>query len=169
MIVRRETKKDYDEIYNLIKEAFAQAERSDGTEQDLAAALRESAAFVPELALVAELDGKIAGHIMFSEANVGEDTVLVLAPLSVLPEFQKKGVGSALIKEAHRIARELGYQYCLVLGSEKYYPRFGYFPAKEFGVEVPEGMPSENFMAVKLCDSAKEICGSVKYAEEFGI
>lgn len=169
MLIRQEIEKDYNDIYELITEAFKTAEHADGNEQDLVVALRKGTAFVPELSLVAEIDGKLAGHIMFSEAKVGDDTVLVLAPLSVNPEFQRQGVGTSLIKEAHRIAKELGYQYSLVLGSEFYYPRVGYLPAEQFGVEVPEGMPSANFMAMKLQENAKRINGSVTYAEEFGL
>lgn len=169
MLIRQETSKDYNAVYNLVKEAFIAAEHSDGTEQDLVDALRNGDAFVPELSLVAEMDGEIAGHILFTEAKVGDDTVLVLAPLSVLPEFQKQGIGTALIKEGHKIAREMGYQYALVLGSETYYPRLGYLPAVQFGIEIPEGMPSANFMAIKLQENAKPISGAVTYAKEFGI
>lgn len=169
MRIRQEISKDYNEVYDVVKEAFKAAEHRDGNEQDLVAALRNGEAFVPELSLVAEIDGKIAGHILFTEGKVGNDIVLVLAPLSVLPAFQKQGIGTALIKEGHKIARELGYQYSLVLGSEIYYPRFGYVPAVQFGVELPEGMPSANFMAIKLQDNEKSIKGPVTYAKEFGI
>ena len=62
------------------------------------------------------MGGKIVGHIMFTKAMVGNKAVLALAPLSVLPEYQKKGIGAALIKEGHRIAGELGYGYSVVLG-----------------------------------------------------
>lgn len=61
------------------------------------------------------------------------------------------------------------YLYSLVLGSEKYYPRVGYAPAEKFGIEVPEGIPSVNFMAVKLTENAHPIKGTVTYAKEFGI
>ena len=169
MLIRQETSKDYNAVYNLVKEAFIAAEHSDGTEQDLVAALRNGDAFVPELSLIAEMDEKIVGHILFTEAKVGDDTVLVLAPLSVLPEFQKQGIGTALIEEGHKIAREMGYQYALVLGSDTYYPRLGYLPAVQFGIEIPEGMPSTNFMAIKLQENAKSVSGSVTYAKEFGI
>ncbi len=169
MLIRQETIKDYDEVYNLVKAAFAPEEHSDGSEQDLVAALRKGKAFVPELSLVAEIDGKIAGYILFTEAKVGDDTVLVLAPLAVLPGFQKQGVGTALIKEGHRIAKELDYQYSLVLGSEKYYPRSGYLPAEQFGIEVPDGFPPVNFMAIQLQENVKPITGAVTYAKEFGV
>lgn len=168
-MIRQETIDDYNEVYNLIRTAFANAHHSDGTEHDLVTNLRKSIAFVPQLSLVAEIDGKIAGHIMFTEGKVGDSTILILAPLSVLPEFQKQGIGTLLIKEGHRIARELGYQYSLVLGSEKYYPRSGYLPAEQFGIQVPDGIPSENFMAKPLQLNPKPIRGAVTYAKEFGI
>lgn len=169
MLIRRETSNDYEKVYYVVKQAFAYAEHSDGNEQDLVEALRESSAFIPQLSLVAEIDGKIVGHILFTEAKVGSDIVLVLAPLSVLPEFQKQGVGAALIRKGHETGKELGYEYSLVLGSEKYYPRFGYLPAIQFGIEIPEGMPSVNFMAIQLQEHARPINGAVTYAKEFGI
>lgn len=169
MLIRQETSEDYKEVYELITEAFADAEHADGNEQDLVVALRKGNAFIPELSLVAEEDKKLAGHILFTKAKVGNDDVLVLAPLSVRPEYQKQGVGTALIFEGHKIAKALGYQYSLVLGSEIYYPRFGYMPARQIGIEVPSGIPAQNFMAVKLQENAKTISGMVSYAEEFGI
>ena len=169
MYIRQENAKDHREVYGLIKEAFASAEHADGNEQDLVEALRKGDAFVPELALVSEIDGKLAGHILFSKALVGDTTVLVLAPLSVRPQYQRQGVGTALMEKAHRTAGSLGYPYSLVLGSETYYPRAGYRPAEQFGIEVPEGFPSANFMALKLREDAPPLHGSVVYAKEFGI
>ena len=169
MEIRQEIEKDYEEVYKLVKEAFETAEHADGNEQDLVEALRKGSAFVPELSLVAEKDGELAGHILFTRAKVGEDTVLVLAPLSVKPKFQRQGVGTALIEQGHKIARELGYSYSLVLGSEKYYPRFGYIPAEQLGIQVPEGIPSPNFMAMKLREEGAPISGAVTYPEEFGM
>lgn len=169
MEIRQEIEKDYEEVYKLVKEAFETAEHADGNEQDLVEALRKGSAFVPELSLVAEIDGELAGHILFTRAKVGEDTVLVLAPLSVKPKFQRQGVGTALIEQGHKIARELGYSYSLVLGSEKYYPRFGYIPAEQLGIQVPEGIPSPNFMAMKLREEGTPVNGAVTYPEEFGM
>lgn len=169
MIIRKEEAKDHGEVYSLVKRAFASAEHADGNEQDLVAALRKSEAYIPELSLVAETNGKIVGHILFTQAEVGGAVVLALAPLSVLPEYQKQGVGTALIKEGHRIARELHYGYSIVLGSETYYPRAGYVPADSFGIKAPFDVPRENFMACKLIDGAPAVHGTVRYAKEFGI
>lgn len=167
MLIRQETCNDYEEVYKLITEAFANAEHADGKEQDLVVNLRKGNAFIPALSLVAEVDGVLAGHILFTRAKVGNDEVLVLAPLSVKPQYQKKGVGTALMIEGHKIAKELGYEYSLVLGSETYYPRVGYVPAQQMGIEVPEGIPSENFMAMQLQADSKAISGVVTYADEF--
>lgn len=174
MLIRQETFNDYKEVYEIITEAFATAafataEHADGNEQDLVAALRKGNAFIPELSLVAEADNKLAGHILFTKAKVNNDIVLVLAPLSIKPQYQKQGIGTTLITEGHKIAKELGYQYSLVLGSATYYPRVGYIPAEQIGIEVPAGIPTENFMAIKLQDDAKTISGAVAYAKEFGI
>lgn len=100
---------------------------------------------------------------------VGGDEVLVLAPLSVKPKYQKQGIGMALISEGHKIAKELGYQYSLVLGSELYYPKAGYISAKQLGIDVTEGFPSDNFMAIKLQENAKAVNGAVTYANEFDL
>lgn len=104
MTVRQERGTDHAVVYAVVKTAFASAEHSDGNEQDLVTALRDSGSFVPELSLVAEEDAKIVGHILFTKADVGGHTVLALAPLSVLPTHQRKGIGQTLIAEGHRIA-----------------------------------------------------------------
>lgn len=170
MIIRQETINDYEEVYNLIKEAFALAEHADGNEQDLVCSLRKNKeAFIPELSLVAEKESEIVGHILFTKMKVGNDTVLALAPLSVKPKYQKQGIGTALVLEGHRIAKEMGYGYSVVLGSETYYPKMGYLPAKDFNITVPTGIPSENYMAIRLCPNAKQISGDVSYAKEFGL
>ena len=169
MHIRQEREQDYPEIYRLVKEAFATAQHADGNEQDLVEALRKGSAYLPELALVAEEDGVLAGHIMLTRAAVGGALVLVLAPLSVRPEFQRQGVGTALMERAHEIARARGEDYVLVLGSQDYYPRAGYRPAEELGAAVPEGIPSANFMALRLREYAEPLSGAVAYAPEFGL
>ncbi len=167
MLIRQETIDDYKEVYELITEAFATAEHADGNEQDLVVALRKGTAFIPELSLVAEIDGRLAGHILYTKAKVNDVEVLALAPLSVRPEYQRQGVGTALINEGHKIAKSLGYQYSVVLGSETYYPRVGYIPAQQLEIEVPEGFPAENFMAIQLQENAQPLNGTITYAEEF--
>ena len=167
--IRQENKNDYEEIYNVVKTAFETAEHSDGNEQDLVVALRNSDNFIPELSLVAIKDNKIVGHILFTKIKIGNHEELALAPLAVLPEYQKQGIGSKLIQQGHKIAKELGYHYSIVLGSETYYPKFGYVPAIQYEIKAPFEVSNENFMAIKLNDTDIEIKGTVQYAKEFGI
>ena len=167
--IRQENKNDYDEVYNVVKKAFETAEHSDGNEHDLVDALRKSNSFIPELSLVAIEDGKIVGHILFTKIKIGKNEELALAPLAVLPEYQKQGIGSKLIEEGHKVAKNLGYHYSIVLGSENYYPKFGYIPASNYGIKAPFDVEDKNFMAIKLNDPKLKIEGIVEYAKEFGI
>lgn len=169
MRIRKETAADYEAVYSVVKRAFAHAEHADGNEQDLVDALRKGDAFIPELSLVAEADGKIVGHIMFTKATVAGKPVLALAPLSILPEYQRKGIGQALIQEGHKIAKELGYTHSVVFGSEKYYPKAGYSPAEDFGIKAPFDVPRENFMTCMINNTGAALHGTIQYAPEFGI
>ncbi len=122
MLIRQEAAEDYTEVYNVVKEAFFTAEISDGNEQELVIELRKSSAFEPELSLVAVEEGKIVGYILFTKVKAGKCKCLALAPLAVLPMYQHKGIGLALIKEGHKAAKALGYDYSVVLGQSAYYP-----------------------------------------------
>ena len=167
MHIRQEETKDYAVVYDVIKKAFESAARSDGHEQDLVNALRKSSFFIPALSLVAEKGGEIVGHILFTKVVVGDSAQLALAPLSVLPSHQRQGIGTALIQEGHKKASELGYGYSIVLGSETYYPKMGYLPAEQYGIQPPFDVPRQNFMAYKLREEAPPVCGMVQYAREF--
>lgn len=167
--IRQESQKDYEEVYMTVKTAFETAEHSDGNEHDLVVALRNSDSFIPELSLVAVKEDKIVGYILFTKIKIGNHEEIALAPLAVLPEYQKQGIGSMLIEQGHKIAKQLGYHYSIVLGSENYYPKFGYIPAIQYGIQAPFDVANENFMAVKLNDADTGIQGVVQYAKEFGI
>lgn len=107
MIIRKEEARDYENVYLLIKQAFNKAEHSDHNEHSLVNNLRKSEAFIPDLSLVAEIDNNIVGHVMFTKAKIKNTTVLALAPLSVLPEYQKRGIGLALIKKRTRNCKRI--------------------------------------------------------------
>ncbi len=167
MLIRTEQKVDFDEIRDVVKTAFETAEHTDGAEYILVDKLRKSDGFASELALVAEKNGRIIGHIMFTKVNVGDETGLALAPLSVVPSAQRKGVGTALIRKAHEVAKALGYNFSVVLGSEKYYQKFGYKTASEYGIIAPFDVPAENFMVCHFNENAEKISGEVDYVKEF--
>lgn len=173
--IRQEEEKDHQQVFQLTEEAFREMEHSDHQEQFLVEKLRESKAFIPELSLVAEDEkGTIAGHILFTKIKIVNEeksfASLALAPVSVKPEFQNQGIGAKLILEGHRIAEELGYESVILIGHEKYYPRFGYKKTSNFGISFPFDIPEENGMAVELVkDGLKDRKGVVKYPHEFGI
>ena len=157
------------QIYQVVQAAFASAEQRDGNEQDLVDALQKSNAFIPALSLVAVIDQKIVGYVLFTKAVVGDNEELVLAPLAVLPQFQRQGIGCALIQEGHRIAKDLGFHYSIVLGSDKYYSKFGYRPASSYGICAPFAVEDQHFMAFPLQGYIVDVKGTVIYAPEFDI
>ncbi len=136
--IRKENPEDYIAVFDLIKKAFELERISDHKEHLLVERLRNSKAFIPELSIVAETKGKIVGHILLTKLKIKNDQSefdsLALAPVSVLPEYQNKGIGGRLITKAHNKAKALGYKSIVLLGHENYYPRFGYKRADNYGI-----------------------------------
>lgn len=170
--IRIEESKDYQVVENIVRLAFESEEMSDHREHLLVNRLRQSKDFVPELSLVCEVDGEVVGHILFTKIKiVSSSTVfesLALAPVSVLPKYQKQGIGGALITEGHKQAKKLGYKSVVVLGHEAYYPKFGYQRASQYGIRLPFDVPDQNSMAIELVPYAlDEVSGVVEYPKEF--
>ena len=175
-VIRQEEEKDHQAVYELVELAFRDSPESDHSEHLLVERLRQSPSFIPGLSLVAVGDGgRVEGHIMLTEVRIiplsGKPAVsLALAPLSVLPDVQGHGIGSALIREAHRRAADMGYGSVVLLGHKDYYPRFGYRPAHTFGIRFPFDAPDECCMAVELHPGALDgISGTVRYDNAFGL
>lgn len=168
MIIRQEKESDKNKVYDVIKSAFENEEISDHDEHNLVNRLRTSDNFVPELSIVAKHNGDIVGHILFTEIKVGDSVLLTLAPVSVAPSMQGKKIGTKLIVEGHKVAKEKGYKGCVVLGHDKYYPKFGYQVASKFNIKAPFEVPDKNFMAIELLEGGLQgISGVVEYAKEF--
>ena len=111
-LIRKVQEQDWTAIEDLVKQAFATASYSDGTEAALVARLRQGPAFLPDLALMAEREAKPAGFILFTKARVSQETILALAPLAVKPCFQKSGIGTALVKKRSYACRKGGICLC---------------------------------------------------------
>jgi predicted N-acetyltransferase YhbS len=170
--IRQETPEDQAAIAEIIEAAFKDQEFSDHKEQFLVDRLRNSDTFVPELALVAEAKHEIIGHILLTKIRIqnGENSFdsLALAPVSVKPEFQGRGIGGQLIRESHNVARELGYRSVVLLGHPTYYPKFGYEPAANYGIELPFEVPAENCMVTALVENGLAgVSGKVAYPKPF--
>lgn len=165
--IREEIKQDYDAVYSVNALAFKQ-----DNEARLVNALRESAAFIPALSLVAVTDEHISGHLLFTKIVIKNDSAsyesLALAPVAVHPDHQLKGIGSMLIRAGLQKARDLGYDSVIVLGHEHYYPKFGFLPAEGWQIKAPFDVPSAAFMALELKPGCLAgVNGTVEYAKEF--
>lgn len=163
---------DLPAICRLIEEAFASVQESDHREQFLVERLLSSPSFIPELSLTAWIQNELVGYILLTEIEIlskaGSTPTLSLAPLAVRPDFQRQGIGAALIEEAHKRAAELNYETVLVLGHKDYYPRFGYKKAGDFGIIFPFEVPPEFCMVKELTPgAASRAAGQVKYPEAF--
>jgi len=172
ILIRQETKADFDCVYEVVKKAFQNVAHTTHDEQNLVVRLRNSTAFIPALSLVAVVNDKIVGHILFTKIKIKGDkkeySSLALAIVSVLPEMQSKGIGEKLILEGHKIVLGLGLNSVIVIGHPGYYPRFGYVPASRFGITVPFDVPDEAFMAYELTVNAlSDTKGIVEYPKEF--
>lgn len=170
--IRQEKKEDFPAVFDLITKAFEMEEMSDNQEPYLVERLRKSKAFIPELSLVAELKGQIRGHILLTKIQIKNESEtfesLALAPVSVLPEFQNQGIGGKLIREAHILAKNLGFGSIILLGHADYYPKFGYQHAENFGINLPFDVPSEYCKTIELFPKSLEsVSGTVEYPVEF--
>lgn len=170
--LRQEIAADHKRVFEVIEEAFKNEALSDNSEQLLVERLRQTDAFIPELSIVAEMNGKIVGHILLSKILVKNKEnsfeSLALAPVSVHPDFQNIGIGALLIEESHRIAKKLGYKSIILLGHENYYPKFGYHLASRYGITLPFDAPDENCMAIELVENGLDgINGMVEYSDAF--
>ncbi|MBJ8008581.1 MULTISPECIES: GNAT family N-acetyltransferase [Bacillus cereus group] len=169
--IRQEQQNDYSKTEEVVKEAFLNEEFSDKKEHELVKRIRECDAFVPALSIVA-VDEEIVGHIMLSKITIeqGGTTVdsLALAPVSVAPSHQKKGIGGKLIVAALEKAKEFGYGSVVVLGHPEYYPKFGFKKASDWNIKAPFEVPDEVFMVMELRENDLQgVEGVVQYSSAF--
>lgn len=160
--IRPERPTDVAAIAEVTREAFHSHMHSVQTEHFIIAALRTSN--VLSISLVAEVNGQVVGHVAFSPVKVsdGSQGWYGLGPLAVKPEFQGQGLGQALVRAGLAALRELGSQGCVLVGSPKFYERFGFQNRKDL---VFEGLPQEYFLALPLGE--KSARGQVTYHEAF--
>ena len=164
--IRKEELRDYDEVRLVNSRAFGQSE-----EGRIVDKLRQSCE--ETISLVAVSDNKIAGHIFFSPVTIETPDGLVkgmgLAPMAVLPECQREGIGSMLVEHGLEILQDQSCPFVIVLGHPEYYPRFGFERASKYGLKCQwDGVPDEAFM-VKIFDEAamKGVSGVARYRDEF--
>lgn len=170
IMIRAERPSDAAIISTIVASAYEAVPYSDHREHAMIELLRGSDAYVPELSLLAEVGGQVVGHILLTRATIeaGDTaaTTLALAPLSIVPTFQRRGIGSRLVRAAHARATDLGFDSILLVGMSGYYQRFGYQPLKHYPIELPFDAPAENCLILPLRLGALDrVNGIVRYAE----
>ena len=159
--VREERAADSAAIREVVQLAFGQAQ-----EANIVDALRANGAAL--LSLVATIADRVVGHIMYSPLTIGEVTGAGLAPMAVLPEYQRQGIGGRLIEEGTRRLRVARCPFIVVLGHAEYYPRFGFRPARGFGITCQWDVPDDHFMVLPLDPLAMtQVSGLAMYRAEF--
>jgi putative acetyltransferase len=164
MIIREENPKDCSEVYKVNSTAFETQ-----AEANLVDVLRKEAR--PIVSLVAEDEGVIVGHILFSPVTLSgssELKIMGLGPMAVVPKNQRKGIGSAMIKAGLEKCRNLGYGAVIVLGHPEYYPRFGFRPSILYDISSEYQVPEEIFMVIELLPGYLDgASGVIKYHPAF--
>jgi len=162
IVIRPEQPEDTAMIHHVVQQAFGRA-----AEANLVDALRRNGK--AKISLVAEDNGRVIGHILFSEVTLeGQLTGIGLAPMAVSPERQNEGIGSRLVEEGLKQCRQTVYPFAVVLGHPEFYPRFGFVPASRFGVKSEYDVRDEVFMALELeKGSLAGFAGIVRYQPEF--
>ncbi|MBW2030832.1 MAG: N-acetyltransferase [Deltaproteobacteria bacterium] len=162
IVIRKETDSDVSAITEVTAAAFETLEISNRTEQFIIAALRAAKALT--LSLVAEVDGRVIGHIAFSPVTISDSTRnwYGLGPVSVLPEYQRQGIGKALIREGLSRLKDMNAQGCCLVGHPDYYRKFGF---RNMPGLVHEGVPQEAFFALSFDGHTPR--GTVSFHEGF--
>lgn len=166
--IRQEAAGDVDAIAEVVSAAFGSA-----AEARLVEMIRASPEYVPELALVAEREGKVVGHVMISHARLDrggdERLIAMLSPLAVAPDRQRRGVGSALVWAAVALADERGEPLVVLEGSPAYYGRLGFEPSARYGIELPlpSWAPPEAAQVMRLASYDPALTGQVVYPPAF--
>ncbi|MCO6455519.1 MAG: N-acetyltransferase [Pirellulaceae bacterium] len=163
--IRPEAEQDRAAVWSVNQAAF-----EGDAEANLVDALRDGG--FAQVSLVAEVDGEIVGHILFSRVaiitKVGPVDALSLAPMAVLPSHQRQGIGSRLVEAGLEACRESGHRIVIVLGHPEFYPRFGFSSDLARRLESPFG-GGEAWMALELAPRALEgLEGRVEFSPPFG-
>lgn len=142
--IRNEEEKDYDIVEEITRKAFYNKYVPGCTEHYLVHIMREHEDFVPELDFVAELDGRVIGNIMYTKSRLvdeqgKEKVILTFGPVSILPEYQRRGYGTMLMEHSFRRAKELGYEVVVIFGSPANYVGLGFKSCQKYKVCVETG------------------------------
>jgi predicted N-acetyltransferase YhbS len=158
MNIRQETPADYAEVYELVKASFATS--TNEGEWDYLNEVRKKDTFIPQLSLVAEQDGNIVGQIVLYKTDIttsgGPVTHLLLSPISVHPEYFRRGIARAMMQSAFEIAKSMGYTAVFLCGEPDFYHKIGFKGSYEYGIfhVADKTKQAEWCMAMELTEGA---------------
>lgn len=165
VLIRAEEPGDIDAIREVVEQAFCDEDNPLPGEPGLIDALRGGPAWVPELSMVGEVDGRVVAHALLSRVAVQGRDALVLGPVAVLPERQRRGIGAAVVRAGLAAARARGERLVLVLGSPAYYGRFGFEPASRYGLTSAWSQAGDAWQCLALDGRAPREAGHVAFPE----
>ncbi|MGE4563784.1 MAG: GNAT family N-acetyltransferase [Victivallaceae bacterium] len=171
--IRKESPAEYHYVENLVRDAFWDVYRPGCDEHFLTNRLRQHPAFLAELSFVAELHGKIRGCVYFARAAIrrADGSTLEVAtfgPLAVSPDFQRHGIGSALLEYTLPMARMAGFPAVVIYGNPAYYARFGFEPGEKYGVAAPDGEFCPALLTLAL-EENRDLAGRFEEGEAYRI
>ena len=166
-IIEAETETDYDQIRKVHIQAF-----NGEAEATLVEKLRTTPKYIRELSLVARHRNQVIGHVLFYpikiKTNKKKCDSLALAPVSVIPKFQNRKIGTTLIQKGLEKAKKLGFKSVIVIGHPEYYPRFGFQTASKYGITAPFKVPDNALLALELQKNALKNCnGTIRYPTQY--
>jgi putative acetyltransferase len=169
VIVRSHRSEDHEAAKRIYAEAFRRPEDADSlpSEVPLFEALCEAGDFLPELSFTAVTENEAVGHVTASKGTVAADPVVAVGPIGVLPPHQGVGIGSALMRALLGAADAAQVPLVVLLGSPRYYSRFGFRPAGELGVTPPDAGWGDAFQARPLTAYTSRLAGPFRYAPAF--
>ncbi len=172
-LIRTETSLDYERVREVIKSAFyREGKDSEFNEWSLVDRIRDSKYYINDISLVAEFEGNIVGHILFTQMKVNNENnsynSLALAPVSVHKDYQKKGIGKLLVRSGIEKAKELGYRSIIVMGHPEYYTKFGFTLASKYHIGTTSDFNDKCLFGLDLVDGElSRISGVIQYCPPF--
>lgn len=171
--IRNEQPGDYRASEEVTREAFWNLYCPGCVEHFIVHTMRNHPDFIPELAFVAELDGKVIGSIFYTRSKIiarddRQYDVVTFGPVSILPRLHRRGFGRTLITHSIRAATDLGYRAILIGGYPYHYEPYGFVGAKKYGISMPDGKYYTGIMALPLCEGALDgMRGSLHFSTAF--
>lgn len=164
--------RQYAAVDQLLKAAFSATDHGYDGEAELVAAIRQDPSYQAYLEVVAVENEQVVGTGLLSDITISNDTTttsgVALAPLAVLPDHQKRGIGKKILTKLEQRARIAGYAYISVLGWPDYYSQFSYRPADQFDIQAPFDVPSDSYLIKPLTPtSLSGVTGTVQYLPAF--